>query len=85
MSFLAEVIPPHCWIILYLQYLRSFVNTVNEGGPEHDRSYYYCYYYYYYDYYYYCLIVYKKRLLVRYKYVLSATKLKQSKIRNAVK
>ena len=29
MSFLAEVIPQVCWIILYLQYL-----LVNEGGPE---------------------------------------------------
>ena len=34
MTFSAEVIPPDCWIILYLQYLRSFFNTVNEGGPE---------------------------------------------------
>ena len=29
MSFLVEVIPQVCWIILYLQYL-----LVNEGGPE---------------------------------------------------
>ena len=34
MTFSAEVIPPDCWIILYLQYLRSFFNTVNEGEPE---------------------------------------------------
>ena len=34
MSFLAEVIPPACWIILYLQYLISLFSTVNEGGPE---------------------------------------------------
>ena len=29
MSFSTEVIPPVCWIILYLQYL-----IVNEGAPE---------------------------------------------------
>ena len=29
MSFSTKVIPPVCWIILYLQYL-----IVNEGGPE---------------------------------------------------
>ena len=34
MSFLAELIPSDCWLILYLKHLRSFFNTVNEGGPE---------------------------------------------------
>ena len=34
MTFSAEVIPPDCWIILYLQYLRYFFNTVNEWVPE---------------------------------------------------
>ena len=34
MSFLAEVIPPGCWIILYLQYHRSFFSTINKGRPE---------------------------------------------------
>ena len=32
MSFSAEMIPPVCWIILYLQYL-----IVNDGGPELPR------------------------------------------------
>ena len=34
MSFLAEMTRPACWIILYLHYLISFSDTVNEGGPE---------------------------------------------------
>ena len=33
MGFLAEVIPPACWIILHLQNL-DLSSTVNEGGPE---------------------------------------------------
>ena len=33
MSFVAEVIPPACWIIFYFQY-NNFYSTVNEGGHE---------------------------------------------------
>ena len=33
MSFVAEVITPACWMILYLTYI-NFYCTVNEGGPE---------------------------------------------------
>ena len=32
-SFVAEVVPPACWIILYLSYI-NFYCTVNEEGPE---------------------------------------------------
>ena len=34
MSFLAEVIPQDCWIILYSLYVPYFFSTVNKGGLE---------------------------------------------------
>ena len=34
MSFLAEVMPQDCWIILYSLYVPYFFSTVNKGGLE---------------------------------------------------